>query len=343
MIRYVGLDEKEEWNQFVYQSPDGHLGHLFQWGVLLNKTFNFPVYHLAYGQKGNIKGVCTLAYQKSFFFGKNLISLSFLNQSGILTDSDEVKETLYNEALNLATRLGAQFLEFRELQPKLNIPTYRNHKVTFLLDLPSDPDVLWKALKDKLRNQIRKGEKEELVFKVLNHNQIDQFYRLFSLNMKNLGTPVFSIKLFKNILSEFKNEVSLYGVFYKEKLVSTGLTLTYKNKMDIPWAASDKKYYQKNLNVYLYWQILNEAIKNNVKVFDFGRCSKTSGTYNFKKQWGGKEFPLYWYYWTASKSSIPSVTNVESPSRKLFSQLWRCLPLFVANQVGPLLSKKMPV
>ncbi len=341
MIRQVDFSEKNEWNAFVENHPQGQIGHLLEWSEILRTTYQIPTFNFLYAPTDNIEGVCQLAFQKSLFFGKNLISFPFLNYSGILSKSKDAQEALYEHCLKLAKKSKANYLEFRHLEKELDKNDFQSHKVTFLLSLPNTSDLLWKQLKDKVRNQIRKAEKEKLTFKEL--NDVGDFYKLYSRNMHSLGSPALTESYFKNSFNSFKNKARLYGVYFEDRLVASGFTLENKNKMEIPWAASDSRFYQKNINIYLYWKIIEEACHRKIKIFDFGRCSKESGTYHFKKQWGGEERTLYWYYWSESPKYVPQMTHADSFLRKCLTQTWKKLPLTVANKLNAKIIKNLPV
>ena len=90
----------------------------------------------------------------------------------------------------------------------------------------------------------------------------------------------------------------------------------------------------------LYWEAIKNAIESNCDVFDFGRSSPESGTFRFKKQWGAEPLPLYWYY-HINKGEIPNV-NPNNPKFSLLVNTWKCLPLSIANSLGPKITRGLP-
>lgn len=343
MIREAADSDQTLWNAFVEQQSLAHLYHLYEWRHVLEKSFGLKTfYFLSENENKDVQGVLPLSYQKSVFFGKNMVSLPFLNMAGVLTANADVRNELIQASIQKAETLKATTLELRHDTPSIESLPSRKHKVTFLLDLPDSTEQLWKQLKDKVRNQVRKAEKSGLEFKNLGSGGVDVFYNLYALNMRNLGSPVISKKWYENIAKAFPEKLNIYAVYLKGRPISSGFTLNHKGKMEIPWAASDWKYLKTNENMYLYWNILKDAVDKKLNCFDFGRCSPKAGTYHFKKQWGGTEVPYYWYYW-APKGTPSKVTSGDRPIFEVVKSMWKWLPMTAANCLGPKLSKSLPI
>ena len=77
------------------------------------------------------------------------------------------------------------------------------HKVRMVMELPESSDELMNSFKSKLRSQIRKPIKEGVETRIGQTELLDDFYHVFAINMKDLGSPVHSKRLFHNILKEF--------------------------------------------------------------------------------------------------------------------------------------------
>ncbi len=342
MIRPITHSEKEKWDAYVLSSPQFQFSHRYSWRFIFERVFQLKTFYFVSESNGKINGVCPLAWQKSALFGSNLISLPYLNTAGILSDSDQIRRELYETALALAKKTSADYLELRHLNYDLKEIPFFDHKVTFILDLPSQYEVLLKQFKDKVRNQIHKGEKEKLEVHCVDVAQgIDSFYPLFSLNMRNLGTPVLPKSFFLEVAREFSEETKLFVCTWNQKPLAAGFTFRYQNKMEIPWAASDWKFLEKAPNMFLYAEILKWACEHGVKQFDFGRCTKEGGTYHFKKQWGGVEIPLYWYHQPRRSSGFSKPVQ-ESSLMQLGNLLWRHLPLSLTQKIGPKLARSLP-
>ena len=94
-----------------------------------------------------------------------------------------------------------QFIEYRQSHEVPGMPV-RKTKVSMVLKLPCQKEILWENLGAKLRAQINKATSHKHYIKIGKENLINDFYRVFSRNMRDLGTPVYSKSLFLNMLEE---------------------------------------------------------------------------------------------------------------------------------------------
>ena len=88
-----------------------------------------------------------------------------------------------------------------------------NHELTgkmhMRLELPVAAEKLWNQLDAKVRNQIRKGEKQQLTVEWGGENLLADFHAIFSRNIRDLGMPNFSRRLFQAVLQEFPDHAEI--------------------------------------------------------------------------------------------------------------------------------------
>lgn len=289
-----------------------------------------------------LAGLLPLAYVKTALFGRFLVSLPYLNTGGVVAESDEAALELVSRAVELADTLDVRYLELRHEKP-LSHPALTHTmtgKVHMRLTLPESADALWKGFKPKVRNQVRKGEKQE--FEVLWGGEplLRDFYRVFSRNMRDLGTPVFGKRLFKSILGHFSESAELCVVRLRKKPVAAALLVHGRGVTEVPSASSLREYNSTDANMFMYWQLLKRAVERGQEVFDFGRSSEGSGTYRFKKQWGADPHPAVWQYYLR-KGDIGQM-RPESPKYRLAIRLWQRLPVAVTRLIGPPIVRGIP-
>jgi FemAB-related protein (PEP-CTERM system-associated) len=159
--------------------------------------------------------------------------------------------------------------------------------------------------------------------------------------MHDLGTPVYSKQFFNEMLNTFKENTHIAVVRLNGEAVGAGFLVGNNGKLEIPWASTLRKVNHLGVNMYLYWNILKLAIEKNFQVFDFGRSSKNSGTLKFKKQWGGHEKQLYWYYDLSQGEKLPDL-NPNSEKFKAAIQIWKKMPVVLTNWIGPSIVKNLP-
>ena len=235
-------------------------------------------------------------------FGNKLVSMPFFDMGGILADTPEAEQDLLDHALSLAQKLRASGLELRHaassalLSGKESLrsgcnskPVHchtRAHKVRMLLDLPGSSDALMKSFKSKLRSQINRPLKQGLKIKSGGLELINDFYRVFIENMRDLGSPVHAKRLIKNVMTEFSDHARILLVHKDNLPLAAALTVGFNGTLENPWASALKRYSHLSPNMLVYWGMLDYAAQNGFARFDFGRSTPGEGTFKFKEQWG---------------------------------------------------------
>jgi FemAB-related protein (PEP-CTERM system-associated) len=200
---------------------------------------------------------------------------------------------------------------------------------------------LWERLDRKVRNQIRKAQKSALTVERGDHRLLNEFYEVFARNMRDLGTPVYSQRLFAEVLRTFPDRARLHVVRLGSQPIAAGLTYRTGKTVEVPWASSVRDFNQLCPNHLLYWNVIETAIADGCDQLDFGRSTPHEGTYKFKEQWGAEPLPLHWEYVLTSGSTLP---NLGPANRKfhLMIEAWKKLPLKVATTLGPHVVRGIP-
>ncbi len=333
-----------QWDTFVQSHKDGGPYHLFAWKMAVeNAYYHEPYYLMAEDSGGRIQGILPLIYMKVPFLKRVFVSLPFCDYGGILAQSAEASDSLLSKASDLAITHKAE-LDIRckysesalQNSPSFNVTTYKSR---MLLDLPESPDALWKTFKSKLRSQIKKPQKEGLRFEIGSTEKIDQFYRVFTRNMRDLGSPVHARKWIESVVNAFEGKGHV-GIVYKENFpIAAGIVLNCRDTVSIPWASTLRDYNHFSPNMLLYWGFLEYACNNGFKSFDFGRSTPDEGTYRFKEQWGAKPQPLFWYMKGANNHAQPQSVSSNGRARRMIEKAWSQLPQAITNIIGPVVRR----
>ena len=343
-IRVKELTDREapDWDAFVGSIPEAKIYHLASWKKVISRVFgNDGHYLFAENRSNEICGVLPLVRLKSLIFGDYLVSMPYFNYGGAVANGDGVSEQLMHSAGKLANKLGVSHIEFRDVIPRKGDWPVKTNKVTMTLPLPDTADQLWKDLGSKRRAQIKRPLREDPEIVSGGMELVDDFYRVFSENMRDLGTPVYSKFFFKEIIKQFPEFCTLIAVYLKGIPVGAAFLISYRGTMEIPWASTIRSVNNLGVNMLMYWEALKYAIDTQNSVFDFGRCTIDSGTYRFKKQWGAEKQQLYWHYHLVEGHGLPQL-NPENPKYRLAINAWQRLPLTIANVLGPFLVKNLP-
>lgn len=341
-IKYVTSVDDVRIKNFVENCDSSSVYHLPEWCGLINRVFKKETYYFyAESNSEEIIGVLPLIRLKSHIFGDYLVSMPYFNYGGAIANDATIENDLINIAANLAKEIGANHIEFRDSKIRSNQWPARTDKVNMIMDLPGDIDSLGKNIGSKRRSQIKRSLREGAEKLIGGHELIDEFYEVFSTNMRDLGTPVYGKNFFIEILKTFPDLTRIILIRIKGKAAASGFLIGYRNKMEIPWASTKRQYNPYSVNMLLYWEVLKYSIENDYKKFDFGRSTIDSGTYRFKKQWGAKPIQSYWYYWLRDSQTMPNLTT-SNPKYQLAIKIWQRLPLFIANYIGPKIVKNLP-
>lgn len=334
-------DCEEIWTDYIKSSPRASIAHQIGFRKVIKEGLgNRPVYLLV-RDDSRVTGVLPLFLVRTWWNVTYLISVPWLDYGGICADDLESESLLLKEAQRIAEREKAVFIELRS-ETKCGQPLVGfDQRVTFLMDLTPGPDALWKGLDSKLRNQVRKSQNSELVVEYGRLELLDEFFKVFSWKMHELGTPVWGKKLFRGVLDEFPDSVEIALVKQGGQTVTGALLLSHKDRLYVPSAASYRKYLKLCPYHALYWNVIERGSKAGFRYFDFGRSMINSSTYHFKKQWVSNPTPLEWQYSLHRISEIPQI-NPSNPKYRFAKWIWSKLPLPVANLLGPSVIKNFP-
>jgi FemAB-related protein (PEP-CTERM system-associated) len=262
------------------------------------------------------------------------VSLPFLDGGGICTARPDAAAQLADEACRLAQRLGAEALELRHREPSgLGLPR-AGAKVTCVLAIGPTVDETWRRLDGKVRNQVRKALGSGLTAVWGGLESLDEFYRVFAVNMRDLGSPVHARRLFAAVLEEFAESARLVLVRQGSRTVAAGLCLSFRDWLLVPWASALREARALCPNNLLYWEVIRWGSEKGFRSLDFGRSSPGGGTHRFKRQWGARDVPLAWER-VQLRGRRGGAVDAGDGAYGWAEWVWRRLPVRVATGIGP--------
>ncbi|WDP88972.1 MAG: GNAT family N-acetyltransferase [Desulfobacter sp.] len=341
-MKLVCVNHPCGWNRFVSEHPHAAYGHLFEWSNAIQAAYGHaPLYLAAVDGNGKdrIRAVLPLFKIKRPFFNPEWVSIPFFDQAGILARDHEAGRWLVEKTGSLLASKGSGRLSLRQdcrfSCPDLALggrrPLVYDEKVGMQIPLAPNAKEMMARFPSKLRSQIRKGMKNGLAWDIGKERLLAPFYRVFSRNMRDLGSPVHSRRFFKAVFHAFPSRAFICVVYYRGEPCAAAFMLRFKNRLANPWASSLREYRHLNTNMLLYWQMIRFACNLGLDRFDMGRSSRGASTHKFKQQWGPSEAPLAWYSWPLNETKTVKETLSIAP--------WRKLPVWGANLAGPLIRK----
>jgi hypothetical protein len=196
-MRVEGVGEPgAEWDAFVESTPGAALSHAAAWARVVREAYGLePCYLAARDGSRALAGVLPLVRFRSLGGRRELVSMPFLDTGGILARSEDAATALLDAALRLTREARAQVLELRQPEPLRSLPSpsppESQNRSNLVLPLEQEEEAQWKVLGAKVRNQTRKAEREGLCIAAGDPEQLArEFYQPFSVNMRDLGSPV---------------------------------------------------------------------------------------------------------------------------------------------------------
>jgi len=332
------------WDNYVARHRSATPYHLCGWQEVIEAAYGHRTHFLLAEQHQQVVGVLPLVHMKHPLSGNRLISMPFLDMAGVLADSENIADCLRQEALQLMRRIGASGLELRQKDDRSDrdATTVPGQRVLMLRDLPADPETLQQSFRAKLRNQIRKPIALGLETRIGGEEFLDDFYRVFAVNMRDLGSPVHSQAFLAAILKEFAGLTRVFVVYRAALPVAASLIFQFHNIVYNPWASSLRKHRDSCPNMLLYWSMLAYACEQGCTQFDFGRSGVGEGTYRFKQQWGARPVPLSWATITNTACTRPGTpATSDNKGLQLAARLWSKIPVPISRVIGPAIRKQI--
>lgn len=340
-IRFFNPSDKEAYDAYVTQHPEGTFFHLSGWKALIESSFGHKSFYLIAEEHHQIKGVFPLFSVKSFLFGRSMVSLPFAAYGGILADNDDATSALYHKAVELTQAQNLDYLEIRnEKNPLPDLPEKSLYFV-FKKEISGDNDKNFNAIPKKARRMIRLGIKNELKGIFGGTELLNDFYGLFAFNYHRLGTPVFSKAYLKNILKTFKNKSNLLIIYKDGKPLSGVLNFYYKDQVIPYYSGAYPDAQEWAANDYLYWALMSDAADRGCRIFDYGRSKKDTGPFHFKRHWGFEPKQLHYQYYLNRLEEMPNISPA-NPKYQRKIEMWKKLPIWAVNLIGPQLVRYIP-
>jgi len=337
---FAGDQHAELWNNFV-TAHDGVNYLRWQWKYVMERVFGWRTFYLLAEESGEIHGLLPLVWQNSRLFGNLLSSMPYFSEGGILAISPDAESLLLSEAISLARKLKSKHVELRQMTKLTADWHLKTDRVVMVLDLNPDPEAIIQRFDTKMRSNVRRCCKKGLEAEFGGLEFLDDFYEIFARRMRDLGTPVYTKNFFEQILSIFPEESFICRVRNQQKIIGASFMTGFRNSIESNWAAALPEGRDLKASMFMAWQSMCFAAAKGYRLFDFGRSTIGSPTYNFKLEWNTRIIPLYWYQWSARDEKTLELDR-RNPRFRAAIEIWKRLPLSFTKVLGPPIAKCIP-
>ena len=324
-----------QFQEHVASHRQGQLFNDGRWAQAMQQAYGTRVFYLCARRGDRTVGTLALTLQKSLLLGARLCSLPYLDASGLLADDSAACAALLDRARLLMKEHGAGIVELRQQEVLEASLPMRTDKVTLKMPIGPAPQQLLDGLKGPQRRNIRKVTADTSMRLLTGGaDLLEDFYRVYLRNMRDLGSPPHSLRYFEVLLDLFAQAARLFVIRRGDLPLAAAVSFPHGGQLHVPWVASDRRFKKDLANSLLYWRMFCYCCQERIGTFDFGRSTRGSGTYVFKQRWGAREIPLYWHYLLADGVAPPGIAQDSLPFR-VAEACWRRLPLPVAAALGP--------
>lgn len=327
-IRDLTSDLVPRWQGFV--SAHASLFHDARWREVITGSYGMDARYLLAMDDGKIRGILPLFLIRGWWKRPRALSLPYLPYAGIAALDGEAYEALHAAAVKLARKERCSSLEYRTLEPQ----AVEANLYTFIRPLEETEDLVWKNLGAKVRNQTRKAAKSQVVVEK-GVDYLSHFYLVHVDAVHNLGTPPHSWKFFSRLREAFEDSLQVLAVFKEGKCLGAMLLMYCGATAYDAWAYTLRDYDSLCPNNLLYWAALQESVARHCRFFDFGRSSSGSGTFSFKKHWGGSPVALRYVRLGVPDFNQPREQGLAGERAHQFSRIWKRLPRTLTVWLGP--------
>ena len=343
-VRVVNLDAQDEAlriDAYVRDHVNGTPFHLTGWSRAVARGCA-QISHYLIAEDGDrmLCGILPLTEVHSPLFGRALVSSGFAVGGGVIADAIAVAEQLTETALTLAKTLKCPTMELRGgVMPGSGWHHDNETYLGFVRDLAADDDAELLAIPRKQRAEVRKSLGFDLSVETgKSQADRDAHYHIYATSVRNLGTPVFPRKLFDAVLDEFGDDADILTVRHQGRAIASVLSLYFGGTVMPYWGGGTAEARKWRANDLMYFALMRHARAKGCTRFDFGRSKAGTGAASFKHNWGFEGTPLPYAKHVADGEAMREINPLD-PRYRLQVQLWQKLPLWLANRMGPFISR----
>jgi CelD/BcsL family acetyltransferase involved in cellulose biosynthesis len=328
------------WQHLIDQHGESSVFHTPAWLGALKRTYgNEPVAYTTSPPGSALRDGLVFCSVNSRLTGKRMVSLPFSDHCEPLLDRDEEIGAFY-AALGETLRRGQDYFEFRSRREFGESPAlYRqNHRFCFhALDLTPSLDSLFKEChKDCIQRRIRRAEKAGLTYQAGRSAEfLEAFYRLLIYTRRRHQVFPQPKTWFQNLIACFGERLAIRVAFFGGRPVASILTLRHKDTLVYKYGGSDARFHALGSVPFLFWQTIQEARHDGIRILDLGRSDLDQpGLILFKDRFGAKKSTLSYSRFSDSPFPAPNSVPPETWSTKLMRSSARHLPHFMMPVVG---------
>lgn len=336
IIRLATRENSAAWDGYLDKFPGIPPMNRYAWKGILEDTYRVKTYFfIAVDEHGKVAGILPSYITTDLRNRPNLYSLRF----GVVAED----KACYAGLLDFIKDFCAQKRIANDLTAsgynKIDTDYQETVKKTIVLKVPRTEEEMWRSLRDKTRNMIRKAQKSGLAAE-RGFRGLKEFYDLYAVNMLKKGIPIHRFEFFRNIADAMPDNASLITAKKDDKVIGGIFILHSKTSAIYPFQSSASDMRAHAPNSFLVWEAEKMCLEKGIPVLDMGESSEGGSVYDFKVNFGGVPRDVYYYTTFSHKGERAEPENSRKVRPSVTGRILTAIPFFMRKQAGLWLKTK---
>lgn len=361
IIKLESDDLFYKWESYVERHPEAHIYDHPLWFKALESEYNREGCVLASLDKyDNINGVLPLLPTiglplklGELVTTRRYSSLPRTPLGGLITDNEQARAALLDEAIRRVDSRGKTFLQLKSYSSRINSNNNKIEMVpwrsSYYVELPEDPSQIRfgnKKQHHRIKWAVNKAQKIGIkVRKASSEEDIKKWYKLYLRTMRWHVVAVRPYRFFKflweNLQPKGLMTVLLAEVDNEEgtQLLSGSIFLHFNKIFFYSYNGRCQEGLVCHANDLIQWEAIHLAAEMGYTSYDMGEVANNNESLaHFKTKWGCCAKPVYHYYYPLGDEMKKKEIDI-SEDVKLRKLIWRKVPLYVTQQWGILTNR----
>ena len=324
-VSLAGAKDRQAWNDYVERRSDGPARALYEWRDLLEQLYpvDAPLFVARRGD-GGIAGVLFTYHLRER--GHTLYSPPL----GLLADDQAAGTALLDAARDCCRDRGLARSIITSGRQSIPASCRRWTKTTVLLPLDGSADEMWKGMRDKTRNMVRKAERNGLKLG-RGFDYIDGFYDAYLERLGEKEINLHSRGFFTRLAEVMGDHAELFVAFKEGKVLGGMIFLYSRRTASYLYNACHASALSLGTNNFLMWEAMKDGLERGVRAIELGESTVGGGVYNFKTK-GFRGTPVEVHYYDVMGAPGEELAPVAvSPAERLLAASRRLFPVLPAG------------
>lgn len=321
-------------------------GTLFQspvWGQVVEAVFGHRPFDLIARRDGELVGFLPLMKCRGLLGKSHLISMPYGVYGGPVATDEQVQNSLIQRALAEAESEGVGRLELRSETPLAHEALQQSDRyVTFIKDLPSDPEEVVKSMKKDERRLVRRAVDKHGLELDEGPWFLHDLERLFHSSKQRLGSPGLPGAWFAGLAKALGERAPIHIVRRGEELLAASMCFVDGKDLRMYYIGTTPEANRAySATSFMIAELQRWAIERGLERFDLGRSRRDAGAVKFKTNQGFSAEALHYAYGLVRSKELPTFTP-SNPRTAFLRKTWSRMPGWMCRRMSTRLSRFLP-